>query len=264
MPLWAYNTPPLLLLLIMVAIIEAISLAGLLLVRRSVLPHLRFHDGINDAVSGTVQAIGVFYGITVGLIAVSAWDSNIMASDLVSNEASAIVALHRDVSGYPAPQREALRAGLRNYTRAVIERDWPAQREGRNEESGVQLLDDFQAVLFSFEPSTPGQTALHGEALRAYNNLSQQRRQRINALSGNLSQMMWVVIWIGAAFSIGVVYLFNIEDPKVHVLLVALMAGFLAVVLFMVVVNDRPFYGAVCVSPEPYQHILDRMNAAVR
>lgn len=264
MPLWAYNIPPLLLVLIMVAVIEAISLGGLLLVRRCVLPHLRFHDGINDAVSGTVQAVGVFYGITVGLIAVSAWDSSITASNLVSNEASAIVALHRDVSGYPAPQREALRASLRNYTRAVIEQDWPAQREGRNEESGVQMLDDFQAILFSFEPSTPGQTALHGETLRAYNNLSQQRRLRINALAGNLSEMMWAVIWIGAAFSIGVAYLFNIEDPKVHILLVALMAGFLAIVLFMIVVNDRPFYGYVCVSPEPYQHILERMNAAAR
>ena len=261
MPLWAYNIPPILLALIMVAIVEAISLTGLFLVRRFVLPRLRSHDGINDAVSGAVQAIGVFYGITVGLIAVGVWDTNTNASDLVSNEAAAIGALYRDVGGYPAPLKETLRSGLHTYTRGVIERDWPAQRAGRIEDSGIQILDDFQSALFAFEPSTPGQVSLHTETVRVYNVLSQCRRMRVNAVLGGLSRVMWAVIWIGAAFSISVAYLFHIEDPKIHAMLVALMAGFLAIVLFMVVINDKPFYGYVSTSPEPYQRMSDRMNA---
>src|SRR6185295_14371695 len=88
MPVWAYNMSPLLLGLIMVGAIEAISLFGLLLVRRLLLPRLHLGEGINDAVSGTVQAIGVFYGITVGLIAVGVWNTNTNASDIVSREAS--------------------------------------------------------------------------------------------------------------------------------------------------------------------------------
>lgn len=259
MPLWVYNMSPLTLVLSMVAIIEGISLAGLFLARRFVLPRLQYHDGINDAVGGTVQAIGVFYGITVGLIAVGAWNTTETAYQVVSNEAAAVGALYRDVSGYPTPARDALRAGLLNYTRGVIEQDWPAQQEGRREESGVRLLDELQSTLFAFEPATSGQEALHGETLRAYNNLSQQRRQRVNALAASLSEVMWAVIWIGAAFSISVAYLFKIEDPKLHALLVGLMAGFLAIVLSMVVINDRPFYGYVSVSPEPYQQVLERM-----
>jgi hypothetical protein len=37
------------------------------------------------------------------------------------------------------------------------------------------------------------------------------------------------------------------------------MSGFLAVVLFMIVINDKPFYGAVSVSPEAYKLILDQV-----
>ena len=59
----------------MVATIEAVSLLGLLPARRFVLPDLRFHGGVNDAISGTVQAIGVFCGITVGLIANPKWQA---------------------------------------------------------------------------------------------------------------------------------------------------------------------------------------------
>jgi hypothetical protein len=57
MPLWAYHTSPLLLALVMVAAIEAISLGALLLSRRYLLPRLRYHDGVNDAISGTVQRL---------------------------------------------------------------------------------------------------------------------------------------------------------------------------------------------------------------
>jgi hypothetical protein len=34
------------------------------------------------------------------------------------------------------------------------------------------------------------------------------------------------------------------------------MAGFLALVLFMITINDRPFYGSVSLSPDPYRLIL--------
>jgi hypothetical protein len=259
MPIWAYEISPLRLALIMVAFIEALALVGLFLARRFLLPHLRWHDGVNDAVSGTVQAIGVFYGITVGLIAVGVWSTNSNASDLVSKEAASIGALYRDVSGYPEPLRTELRSGLRDYTHAIIEQAWPAQKQGHLVDVGRRILDDFQTALLSFEPSTAGQTALHHETLSRYNNLIEYRRLRIDAVNSGLSGIMWAVIWIGAAISISVAYLYKIEDPKVHAIQIALMAGFLAIVLFMIVINDKPFYGYVSIPPDPYQLILDKV-----
>jgi hypothetical protein len=259
MPLWAYNMSPLLLGVIMIGGIETISLVGLLLIRRFVLPRLHLGEGINDAVSGTVQAIGVFYGITVGLIAVGVWNTNSNASDLVSKEAAAIGALYRDVSGYPSPVRDELRAKLKDYTVFTIEQAWPAQKQGRLLDGGTRILDDFQSRLYSFEPTTPGQTTLHAETLSAYNKLIEYRRLRVDAVGNGLSQVMWVVIWIGAAISIGVAYLFKIDDPKLHAILVALMAGFLGLVLFMIVINDKPFYGSVSIPPDPYKLILERL-----
>ena len=69
-----------------------------------------------------------------------------------------------------------------------------------------------------------------------------------------------VRIWIGAVISTGVAHLYRIEDAKLHSLLIALMSGFLAVVLFMIVINDKPFYGIVSVSPDAYKLILDQVR----
>jgi hypothetical protein len=57
-----------------------------------------------------------------------------------------------------------------------------------------------------------------------------------------------------------VAHLYRIEDAKLHSLLIALMSGFLAVVLFMIVINDKPFYGIVSVSPDAYKLILDQVR----
>ncbi len=261
MPIWIYEIRPVAAVLMVVCFLEVVSLLGLFLTRRFVQPKLHYSDGINDAVSGTVQAIGVFYGITVGLIAVGVWNTYSTASDLVSKEAASIGVLFRDVSGYPEPLRQELRGSLREYTVFMIEKTWPAQQigKGRSITEPTRIIDDFQSRLYSFEPKTAGQSALHSETLRAFSSLIEYRRLRIDAVDSGLSWVMWLVIWAGAAISIGVAYFFNIEDPKIHALLVALMAGFLALVLFMIVINDKPFYGSTSVSSAPYKLILERL-----
>ena len=261
MPVWLYDVPPRTAALLMVLFVESLALIGLVLVRRFLIPRLHYHDGANDAVSGTVQAIGVFYGITVGLIAVGVWNTNSNASDLVSKEAASIGSLYRDVSSYPAPVRDELRSKLREYTLYVINEAWPAQQKGQGQQitGGVHILDDFQSKLYSFQPANMSQSALHSETLQAYNSLLEYRHLRIDAVGGGLSTVMWSVIWVGAAISIGIAYFFNIPDFKLHAILIILMGGFLAMVLFMIVINDKPFYGAVSISSDPYKLILERL-----
>src|SRR6187431_487540 len=131
MPNWLYQVSPPVAALIMVAFIEFAALVGLVLTRRHLIPRLHYDDGANDAVSGTVQAIGVFYGITVGLIAVGVWNTNSNASDLVSKEAAAIAGIYRDIGGYPEPIRSQMRAKLRDYTVFLIDQAFPLQKIGK-------------------------------------------------------------------------------------------------------------------------------------
>jgi len=260
-PNWLFDLSPLQAALAIFAFIEALSLLGLMCIRRFVIPRLHYHEGANDAVSGTVQAIGVFYGITVGLIAVGVWNTHSQASDLVSKEAASIGVFYRDVGGYPSPLREQLRSDIHEYTVFVIDKAWPAQKRGEGQmlDGGTQILDNLQSKLYSFQPANSAQSAVHEETLHAFNNLIEDRRLRIDAVGGALSGVMWAVIWVGAAISIGVAYFFNIPDLKLHVILVALMGGFLSFVLFMIVVNDKPFYGYTSIPPDPYKLILDRV-----
>jgi hypothetical protein len=256
MPIWAYHLSPLALAIVMISAIELVAIAGLVITRWLVVPRLHFHEGVNEGISGTVQAIGVFYGITVGLISVGVWNTYDASSDLVSKEAASIGVLYRDLNGYPEPLRPVLQAKLREYTVAIIDQVWPAQVAGQPIDVGRSIIDDLQRNLYSFAPANASQAAVHNETLRAYNNLIEARRLRMGAVESGLSSVMWAVIWIGAAISIGVAYLYRIEGLKLHIILISLMAGFLGLLIFMIVINDRPFFGYSSISSDPYKLVL--------
>ena len=64
---------------------------------------------------------------------------------------------------------------------------------------------------------------------------------------------------VSPAISIGVAYFYRITDVRLHAALVVLMSGFLALVLFMITINDRPFYGTKSIAPAPYELILTHL-----
>src|SRR6185436_8033710 len=85
---------------------------------------------VNEFVSYFLSATGVFYGITLGLIAVGAWQEYSDVKAVVSKEAAALGALHRDVIVLPAPAGEELGRMTKEYCRYVIDEAWPLQRRG--------------------------------------------------------------------------------------------------------------------------------------
>jgi hypothetical protein len=50
-----------------------------------------------------------------------------------------------------------------------------------------------------------------------------------------------------------------VEDGRFQGLLVAGLAGFVAMVLFVIISLDRPFQGAIAIPPDSYQLIYDQL-----
>jgi hypothetical protein len=201
----------------------------------------------------------VFYGLAVALIAVSVWQTYSDTSKVVSEEATELAALYRDVSSYPEPVRPQLQNELREYTRYVIEEAWPLQRRGKVPGSGVERMNRFQSVLDKFEPVTEGQKLLHAETLHAYNEMIKARRLRLDAVNTGLPAVMWAVIVIGAFIGLSASFFFRVEDSRLQGIQVLLLATFIGLIIFMIFALDRPFRGDLGVRADPYQLIYDQL-----
>jgi hypothetical protein len=240
-----------------IAILCLFAIGGLTLVRRHVLPRLRITVADSEFSGALVQSVMVFYGLAVALIAVSVFQTYSDTSKIVSSEATCLAALYRDVSCYPEPIRPTLQEELRAYTRQVIDEAWPLQRQGKVPSRGVAHMDSFQQKLVVFAPSTEGEKLLHGETLRAYNQMIQARNLRLDAVSTGLPSVMWAVIVVGAFIGLSASFFFRVEDARLQLIQVLLLAAFMGLVIFMIFALDRPFRGDLGLGPGPYQLIYD-------
>ena len=251
-PLWI--TGP-----VLIAMLCTFAVVGLLLVRRIILPRLRVESGDSEFTGSMLQSVMVFYGLAVALIAVTVFQTYSDTLKIVTGEATALNALYRDVTSYPDPIRADLQQGLRDYTEQVINQAWPLQRRGKVPGGGIEQMTRFQAILDKFEPVTEGQKLLHGETLRAYNLLIQARRQRLDAVGTGLPKVMWAVIVFGAFISLSSSFFFKVEDARLHILEVLLLAVFIGLVIFMILSLDRPFRGDLGIGADPFQLVYDQL-----
>lgn len=258
MPLFVYDWPNWLFGLVCVACSIIVGIGGVFASRplRRVLDADGRH---NDIVNYFLSTCGVFYGLTLGLIAIGSWTSFSSVESKVSAEASSLAALYRDVSSYPEPVRTTLQADLKEYTRYLIEEAWPLQRAGVVPAGGTERITTFQEHLYRLEPTTKGQEALHGETLRQFDVLVEARRQRLSAVTTGLPAVLWSIVYAGGVLSISLTWLFHVDNLRLHVALVGIYSALVGLLIFMTAAMDHPFRGEYNIGPEAFTLIYNQL-----
>ncbi len=256
---WIYDLSNWALCALIVGVFLGLSLAGLFVSRPLVGRFLKLSTKHNDIVSYFFAGIGIFYGLALGLIAVATWDDFTQIDGVVTTEAAAVASLYRDLDGYPQPFRERLERIMREYTRSVIEREWPAHKRGLALEDGDALLDHLENEVMSFEPANEREKIVHAEVVRSLDTVMEQRRLRLQAVTTGLPAALWSVVLIGALLNVVLSYLFWVENVGLHAALVAIMAAFIGLLVFLTAAMDNPFRGEFSVSSDAFQTILENV-----
>src|ERR1043166_6959975 len=252
------HLPPWLFGVIIVSAFVALAVAGLFLFQRCAAHRLHLSEQLNTQIIFFASIIAMFYSLTAGMIAVGTWTTYRYVENVVSSEATAIVCLYRDVTGYPEPSRSAFQSEIRAYTEFIVTKAWPLQRRGLPTDEATRRLTTLDNDLVQFEPTTPGQQILHAQVLTQYNEVAGLRRQRVNAIGGGLPSVMWSVVLIGALLTITVTYLLDI-DRKLHFVMTIFLSMFIGLIVFVIASLDRPLSGPLAIDSHPYQLILDRL-----
>ena len=250
LPLWLLAT-------VLNVFLMGFALVGLRVFRRHVLPRLRLTYEDAYYAAALVQSAMLLYGLIAALTAVGVWQRYSEVSDVVSAEATTITALWRDLGSYPQPAQDEMREVLRGYTEQVINGAWPQQRAGQVPREGVEWMDRLQAHLFAFEPATESQKILHAETIRAFNQLIQDRRQRLDSVHAALPGVLWWVLLPGALGCLVLCLFFNLNNVRFQGVLLLGVAGFLAMVLFVIIALDRPFTGDTAITADSYQLVIE-------
>lgn len=255
---WIYDYPSLIVGIVFALVFTLAMCLAVFLIRPRL--HAWFHTGklSNEMVGFVFSSFFVLYGLLLGLLSVAAYQNFADVDSLVTEEASSLAALYRDMRGYPKAIRDDLHAELRDYTQHVIKKSWPCQQRGiiTNEEAHrlTQLMDH----MMGFRPEDRAQEIIHAEALRQVNLLAEIQSARANNVATGIPEEMWWVVVLGALISILMLALLDMEI-HVHVILSSALAAFLGVVIFVIAVMDNPFRGELSIGPDAFQEVYDSL-----
>lgn len=255
---WVYDLPNWLFGMLTIAVMVAIGLGGLYATRRWVRRVHGDRHSHNEPVGYYLNAVCVFYGVTLGLLLVATWQTHSDVETKVGDEAAAVGALYRDVSSLPEPNRSLLQSDLRQYTRQVIDLAWPQQRLGIIPQQEGDTLSILQTHLIGFEPVTEGQRAICAEAYRVLNRVADLRGRRLQSVHGGLAGPLWVVVLVGAFLTIAMTWFFDFRSWSMHIWMTVFLSTLLGLLIYLLGALDNPFRGKISVSPQPFEIMYSR------
>jgi hypothetical protein len=256
---WIYSVPNWLFGTLCTATFVLFGVVGTTISRGFVKRVHREDHSHNDIVGYFLAAVTVFYGVTLGLVAVSTWNNYSIVQDKVDREAQNISSLYRDVSSYPEPVRSLMRDDLRHYVREVIDVSWPQQRHGIVPSGSGRFIDQLQEHMLQYSPQTMGQQVIYQESYHQFNELVESRRARLDSVNTSLPRSLWWLVILGALVSITTTMFFDMRSFSMHLWMTVLMSGLLGLMIFLIATLDNPFRGKVSVSPVALERVYSQL-----
>ncbi|WP_374008365.1 DUF4239 domain-containing protein [Leifsonia sp. LS-T14] len=259
---WFYDLPDVVTLPAFVLAFAAGSCGVVLLlrpfVRRTVVEAAQW-DRVLGYVVGT---FGVFFGILLGLVAVSVYNNYSDTHAATLEEASRLSALYRDASGLPEAQRTELRDELTTYARAVIDEDWPQQRDGEVPTASLAAVDRIERIVYSVNPGNGREQAQLQQLLSTFDEFVEARRVRIDAATLQLPPLFWLVIWVGALINAILIACIDVKSVRLHLVMAGLLGLFIGLVMFVTADMDHPYAGTISVDPGDFSRLLEQWSQA--
>jgi hypothetical protein len=248
------------LLLLVVCASMVVSVVGLALVQRLVSSELRKQH--NDVAGFIYAVVGVVYAVLLGLVVVAVWGDYEATRDTTYREADELAEIFWLAHQFPEPERHHIQELARSYARVVVEEEWPLMAHGRSSPRAWALLDELRGALEGFEPRTEAGQALYQEGLQQIHDLADARRMRLVEANEGIPALLWGVLVVGGVVTVGFTYLFGLESTWAHRLMVAALAGLIALVLFTIGELDYPFSGGARIGTGAFKLVLERMETS--
>ncbi len=214
---------------------------------------------IRDSMISVISAI---FALMVAFSAAGIWQDTLQARSAVQREANALENALGVANGLPAELRDTVKSSVINYAKTVVERDWPAMARqadlndplyGTSGQVLVHLMDHLSSEVARGQP--PAVTSvLLGQLIEARN----ARLSRLALSTGGLTNAQWIGLLMLVTVALIAVAICHNAHRDVQFISVTLYALAAAAAFFVIVAHDKPFVGAVSVSPAPLQQLATR------
>ena len=243
-----------------VCAVVLVAIVGLGTVGRAVPTALRREH--NDVAGFIYAVVGVVYAVLLALVVIAVWEEHEAAKATAESEANELAEVFWLAHRLPDPEGPRLQELARSYAREVVEEEWPLMERGRSSPRAWALLDDMRLGVQELEVRTPADGVLFEQGLDRVRGLADARRTRLVEAEEGIPAVLWAVLVFGGIVTVGFTYLFGLENTWSHRLMVAAVAGVIALALFTVGSLEYPFSGGTRIGPDAFELVRGRFETS--
>jgi hypothetical protein len=256
---WIYDLPTWYLGLGLKVLFIGLSVVTLIATRGVIAKHLQLSHDLDQSVSAVFGAVGMIFGLFLGLIAVAAWENRDKLDDLISQEASSIIQLYRSVSVLKNPDHQEVLKEIRGYTQNLIEVAWPAYKRGEMTDDGEAMITVIHQKITAMEHASSDQGVAYDAAVSSFAEMARARSLRIDSADISIPTPFWFVIMGGSLMSIPILYFLKVPSLRLHVLFMVAYTFYLSGIVTLIAVLDNPMRGSISASSQPFSRAMRAM-----
>ncbi|HVK24477.1 MAG TPA: hypothetical protein VM677_24225 [Actinokineospora sp.] len=228
--------------------------------------HIGETDGIvenNEAAGQVFTIVGGLHAVLLAFVLISLFDAVSAAEAGSYREADSLVAASWAADALAEPTRSEVRDLSITYAGTVADQEWPLMREGDGDpgDDGWRQLDQLRVAVSAAAATDEWQNDRKTEAATKLWEVYQARQERLNAAgSEGVSSVVWFALVAGSFMSIALPLLFGGPRPRTHILIVSILAGTLALLLFATHQLQNPYSGGAKVDPAAFESVMARLR----
>lgn len=200
---------------------------------------------LSNPTRGTPMAIvvGTSFAVLFAFLMLSAFQTYGGAKSGAGTEANAVLNMARTAALYPDAERDKLRSDLRCYSRAVINQEWPAMRQGHSSPLVDHWVAAYRSEFDRLTVRSPREQVAFQDLLTQAATRTSGRQQRLSDDTPAVPTPLWIgLIFVGCvAVSLQLGMAARDERLRVQGLQVAGVAAVVATGLLIVAFLDHPY-----------------------
>ncbi|WP_131782455.1 DUF4239 domain-containing protein [Legionella gresilensis] len=195
-----------------------------------------------------IRILGTGFSVLLAFIIINTWNYLLKTQDDIATEADALATMVRNINVFPAPAKDKIMAGIRDYTILVRTQEWALMKEGEESPDAWNALNNLFLILQSFDPQTNLEKIYYSQCIKNLDTILAARRDRLSRLTSIIPEKLSSSLIIGSIFLVVILGLVRGESGFLNttpILFFAVVFGFnVAIALSF----DYPYSGDISVS----------------
>ena len=249
--------PPPISFFIVSAVTTFFTLGGLYLVRRRYSAEVLKEN--HEVTAIIFNAFGLFYGVMLAFVVFVTWSGYSDATKDLEMEANLADDLFHIAKTVQDPAKTTMQQGLIGYVNSVFD-ELQRMSKGEIDIHSTGVMGELLTQFYQINQTSFPNKQIYAEALSRLNNLAEYRRLRIFTGNDTVPYVVWLVLLVGAIFTVCFNYLFGMKNIRAQYLITATLTITMSQILFLIYVLDHPFTGASRISTDPLRQVMEVMQ----